>query len=361
MSWPALDVKGTVERLRFPPFHAELLDQTWWNAGENLGRIKIVVSEGIDKGQGQGKVQFSPLTNLVCFSFQPAPIDVLEQSAIAWPNPGMWFAFSEAMSAARRFRSPGNLQSGPMMGSDSHAHSPRHRRPQTVGTGSNSGLLFPVSRPPTSLNMPDPFVDNQNLGILPNLDQSLGDGQNAIAGPSPRGNEVELRLPDDQLVRLVEALSPRTRSRYVTPSEQSNKVLPSSVEISSQPPILAGSLSNANLSATADTRLRISKEIFTGVGKSTTLWDSIHATQAPVGKHGRDSTDISMHMGCTDFPNCDHDRPHDTHLLTNSPSKGIGGKQEGSANKGKGMFIFFTIFAPTSYDLAAGPLGLDQH
>lgn len=68
------DASGVVERLKFPPFHSELLEQDWWNAEENLGRIKVMISEGIDKGQIQGKPRFRPLANLVCLSFQPAPI-----------------------------------------------------------------------------------------------------------------------------------------------------------------------------------------------------------------------------------------------------------------------------------------------
>ncbi|KAH0563075.1 hypothetical protein GP486_002356 [Trichoglossum hirsutum] len=51
--WPQMidfDKNGNVEKLRFPPFHNEILTQNWWNVSENLGRIKVVISEGFFRG-----------------------------------------------------------------------------------------------------------------------------------------------------------------------------------------------------------------------------------------------------------------------------------------------------------------------
>lgn len=35
------------EKLRFPTFHRELMSQSYWNPGDHLGRIKLVISEGV--------------------------------------------------------------------------------------------------------------------------------------------------------------------------------------------------------------------------------------------------------------------------------------------------------------------------
>ncbi|KAL2351183.1 hypothetical protein BJ546DRAFT_361737 [Cryomyces antarcticus] len=110
--WPQLidlsdmcTAKGQGQQLRFPPFHQEVLAQSHWTAGESLGRIKVIVSEGY-QGLGQGKVQFERVNDIVCFSFQHAPLDVLEQSAIAWPNASMWSTASQLPSNARHYQSP---------------------------------------------------------------------------------------------------------------------------------------------------------------------------------------------------------------------------------------------------------------
>ncbi|KAK5276214.1 hypothetical protein LTR16_011566, partial [Cryomyces antarcticus] len=95
--------KGQGQQLRFPPFHQEVLAQSHWTAGESLGRIKVIVSEGY-QGLGQGKVQFERVNDIVCFSFQHAPLDVLEQSAIAWPNASMWSTASQLPSNARHYQ-----------------------------------------------------------------------------------------------------------------------------------------------------------------------------------------------------------------------------------------------------------------
>ncbi|KAG0651172.1 hypothetical protein D0Z07_2359 [Hyphodiscus hymeniophilus] len=68
------------EKLHFPTFHHELLSQSYWNAGDDLGRMKVVISEG-RSGQDIG---FEVMKNIVSFSFQHAPL------AIAWPNPAMF-------------------------------------------------------------------------------------------------------------------------------------------------------------------------------------------------------------------------------------------------------------------------------
>ena len=62
---------GTSLPLSFPAFHSEMLTQNYWNAGENFGRIKIVIAEGIVRNEG---TSFEKTRSVVCFSFQHAPL-----------------------------------------------------------------------------------------------------------------------------------------------------------------------------------------------------------------------------------------------------------------------------------------------
>ena len=66
------DKDSNHDQLRFPPFHTEVLTQTWANPSQNLGRIKIVIAEGINHGTGVSA--FEKTKNLVSFSFQHAPL-----------------------------------------------------------------------------------------------------------------------------------------------------------------------------------------------------------------------------------------------------------------------------------------------
>ena len=49
-----------------------MLTQSWWAAGENMGRIRVIISEGF-KSELEN-VPFVRLRNVVCFSFQHAPL-----------------------------------------------------------------------------------------------------------------------------------------------------------------------------------------------------------------------------------------------------------------------------------------------
>jgi hypothetical protein len=72
-----LDKHGEFEKLKFPTFHKEL-----------LGRIKVIIAEGFTRDHFT--YPFERAKNIVSFSFQHAPLDVLEVSSIAWPNASMW-------------------------------------------------------------------------------------------------------------------------------------------------------------------------------------------------------------------------------------------------------------------------------
>jgi len=69
---PDLDKHGDFEKLKFPTFHNELLSQNYWNAGDDLGRIKVVISEGFSRDGST--YPFERIKNIVSFSFQHAPL-----------------------------------------------------------------------------------------------------------------------------------------------------------------------------------------------------------------------------------------------------------------------------------------------
>ena len=49
-----------------------MLSQVWADAAQNLGRVKIIIAEGIRHSQGSSG--FQRMKNLVTFSFQHAPL-----------------------------------------------------------------------------------------------------------------------------------------------------------------------------------------------------------------------------------------------------------------------------------------------
>lgn len=60
--------------LRFPTFRRELLRQDWWMPADDLGRIKLILSEGFTRDSTS--TPFERVRNIVAFSFQHAPLGV---------------------------------------------------------------------------------------------------------------------------------------------------------------------------------------------------------------------------------------------------------------------------------------------
>ncbi|KAK8144430.1 hypothetical protein G3M48_005835 [Beauveria asiatica] len=58
--------------LIFPDFQRELLNQSFWSPADDLGRIKVVISERYPRESLS--VPFERLKNIVAFSFQHAPL-----------------------------------------------------------------------------------------------------------------------------------------------------------------------------------------------------------------------------------------------------------------------------------------------
>lgn len=64
--------QGELEQLKFPSFRRELLFQNHWNPSDDLGRIKVLVSEGFPRDSPSNPIE--RVKNVVAFAFQHAPL-----------------------------------------------------------------------------------------------------------------------------------------------------------------------------------------------------------------------------------------------------------------------------------------------
>ncbi|KAI6375126.1 hypothetical protein MCOR25_003020 [Pyricularia grisea] len=161
--WPCLITNtfeftksGELEPFRFPHFRRELLYHDHWHPSDDIGRIKIVISEGFPRDSLTNPIE--RVKNVVAFSFQHAPLDILEANRIAWPNPSMWKGIPNAEN-----RQVPTYRSGD--GAESHGHSPRR---QSMATTNIGGTMFstPIHQLSTPSGPPG-FINN------PTLNQSI--------------------------------------------------------------------------------------------------------------------------------------------------------------------------------------------
>lgn len=68
------DHDGTFGPLRFPPFHHEMLSQDYWYPADEMGRIKIIIAEGLRDDSLAGC--FKRVKSIVSFSFQHVPLGI---------------------------------------------------------------------------------------------------------------------------------------------------------------------------------------------------------------------------------------------------------------------------------------------
>ncbi|KAM3504970.1 hypothetical protein MY11210_008151 [Beauveria gryllotalpidicola] len=154
---------GELEPLAFPDFQRELLKQSYWSPADDLGRIKVVISESYPRESLS--VPFERLKNIVAFSFQHAPLEILESSAIAWPNSAMWRAMP--------FTASSSLPTKQSDGGRSHAHSPRPRNsavhanvplPEAIsGTGMLQAAKYREEPKPATFSYMD-TLSSTNMG-----------------------------------------------------------------------------------------------------------------------------------------------------------------------------------------------------
>lgn len=67
------DAHGKKRPLLFPPFRKTVLSRRDWDISDDLGRIKICISEGYRMKEEDGQT-FVPVKEVVCFTFHPAPL-----------------------------------------------------------------------------------------------------------------------------------------------------------------------------------------------------------------------------------------------------------------------------------------------
>ncbi|OJI88730.1 hypothetical protein ABZX51_006552 [Aspergillus tubingensis] len=162
-----VDKTGNQDSLRFPPFHQEILEQRHWDAAELYGRIRVVIAEGFCRPHRYPP--FERVKEIVAFAFQHAPLQVLEHSNIAWPNPSMW------TREPRLFKYNSGIDPANLTAEDSHAHSPSKQGAQgrmlapRSQVSSHSGNSWAYRNYQRSIQMPlpqwqgqcmpDPFTD----------------------------------------------------------------------------------------------------------------------------------------------------------------------------------------------------------
>ncbi|MCJ1245849.1 hypothetical protein MMC30_003053 [Trapelia coarctata] len=181
-----------------------MLTQSYWSAGENMGRIKVTITEGYLNAPGV--LPFVKVKNLVSFSFQHAPQQILESSGIAWPNAGMWYQPSRPTyhpaSPAKR--------DTPTEDVDLHAHSPRHRTDSMGGIDERLGYKMPMqssmygstqmpaNAQGTSISATQPDGRTPVWGsVMPMPDPFVESGRRFGRGHyGERSNESDLSMPD---------------------------------------------------------------------------------------------------------------------------------------------------------------------
>ncbi|KKZ66105.1 hypothetical protein EMCG_08131 [[Emmonsia] crescens] len=240
-----IDKNGDQDSLHFPAFHEEMLQQSHWEAGEEFGRIKVVIAEGLSRPNRSPP--FERIRDLVFFSFQHAPLNILEGSNIAWPNPGMWHQASRPSFKYNLGVDYGSIREDEY----AHSHSPTRPEPRGIGISDASRSsqytawphrLYPT--PQTSWARPalpekesrwplqpvthDPFVDSfREPGFsrrsrstlddvpMPDYTTSSSNSSRAISnmtgisfGQHSKQPSAAAPINDEQYNQLIEALSP---------------------------------------------------------------------------------------------------------------------------------------------------------
>ena len=164
-------------QLRFPTFHSAMLEKPWMDPSEMLGRIRVVIAEGI---KATPTSPFSKIQNIVGFAFIHAPqsqysnvpifsltivlnfdAELLEDTCIAWPNKAMW---DQETPRFQNALSPPRISAAKL---SIHGHSPRSESQQQWGQASPLGFQ---QRKVTD-QFVDPFLDNPAFTYARGLSQ----------------------------------------------------------------------------------------------------------------------------------------------------------------------------------------------
>ncbi|KAF1955236.1 hypothetical protein CC80DRAFT_594424 [Byssothecium circinans] len=238
--------------LEFPPFHQNVLMQSAWDAREHSGRIKILLAEQlIRKTNSSGDLELGTSHEIVCFAFQHAPRDILEQAGIAWPIKNPLYLPQLA---------PSRKNSGPTIPNFSHIK-PREfagpavgpTRPRTDPPPQFSQWPKPPGRGPrhdiwdtsmdsfgdsgfdsmstdtwtkstpslADISMPDLYASGFSKSRDPWEPMPAYERESSKAHESSRHRNVRqvmVTLKDDQLGQLIEAISPPKKANSTNTS-----------------------------------------------------------------------------------------------------------------------------------------------
>ncbi|KAI0579540.1 hypothetical protein TUN199_10079 [Pyrenophora tritici-repentis] len=261
--------------LQFPPFHQHTLMQNSWDACDPNGRIKIMLSEQlIGKTSSPGDMDLGITNDIVCFSFQHAPKDILERAGISWPirNP-LYFPNAQDRDILLSRKSPTiswTPKSRPlaadvhMQSPLSHASKSAFARPQnlepnrrlnahlppisnfaklqagsrgsfrtrtwddslsSLGDGDEMTMDTWSTKPTTSGSTNDmPMYDYMYtsshssrpvppwMSNIPPYDQNLGTDWDEQRSMREKDRQLVVTLREDQLGQIIEALSPPKQS-----------------------------------------------------------------------------------------------------------------------------------------------------
>ncbi len=70
-----ISATGELEPLKFPVFQRELLQQNYWSPADDLGRIRVVISEVFPRDSVSAPKE--RVKNVVAFAFQHAPLGMI--------------------------------------------------------------------------------------------------------------------------------------------------------------------------------------------------------------------------------------------------------------------------------------------
>ncbi|KAK5121153.1 hypothetical protein LTR85_005637 [Meristemomyces frigidus] len=279
---------GPTEKLAFPKFHRSMLSQSHWNACEEKGRIKVQLSAGYMLQQ-DGKPQFIKLVDHAMFSFQPAPLDILERSGIAWPNPNLPIVNNPLQPPEVQARqvSIGGL---PVLDDGSSR--------STSAYSAYSSAAYPPMHMTATYPASYPYA--------PTISAPMGAHQ--LGAHAMSQEAMKFRLPTDQLQTIINALSP---PKQVANTAMLPPPLPQP-QPQHQRPIMPTPLMAPMIDRRGDSRY----------------------------------SDVSMHAGCTSFPACltEDGEGHLQH--TNGPATAVKGRKEGSSPSKPRDFLSTVMDAP---------------
>lgn len=232
---------GSLKPLCFPPFHKEVLQQSTWNANDDRGRIKVVISDVLRRGPQSH--MYERVQEVAAFSFQHVPRDVLEYARIAWPNPHILQKL--AASFVKR------------VDPDAHAHSPTKAtipssdHQHVFQSKSRSGTpTLPIAADGWSLrttvtgeSSDDPFVDSKShhrsqSHYRAGTDLSMrGDGHSLqsseMSGVSIARPNFERQLEQANIQEILQALSPKKRNALLQALSPPDHVTLATMEVGS--------------------------------------------------------------------------------------------------------------------------------